>query len=32
VEWFVEMMRKAAPKMSAADLKTVEAALKSPKK
>jgi thiol-disulfide isomerase/thioredoxin len=32
VDWFVEMMRKAAPKMTADDLKTIEAALRSPKK
>jgi thiol-disulfide isomerase/thioredoxin len=29
VDWFVEMMRKAAPKMSDDDLKTIEAALRS---
>jgi len=32
VDWFVEMMRKAAPKMSDDDLKTIESALRSPKK
>jgi thiol-disulfide isomerase/thioredoxin len=32
VDWFIEMMRKAAPKMSPDDLKTIEAVLRSPKK
>jgi|ERR1044071_2858980 thiol-disulfide isomerase/thioredoxin len=29
IDWFVQMMRKAAPKMSETDLKTIEAALRS---
>ena len=29
IDWFVQMMKKAAPKMSEADLKTIEAALRS---
>jgi thiol-disulfide isomerase/thioredoxin len=32
VEWFVKMMRKAAPKMSETDLKTIETALQLSKK
>ncbi|MDB6066199.1 MAG: hypothetical protein JWR26_2407 [Pedosphaera sp.] len=32
VEWFLQMVRKAAPKMSEDDLKIIEAALRSPKK
>jgi hypothetical protein len=32
VDWFVQMMQKAAPKMSAEDLKIIESALRSPKK
>jgi hypothetical protein len=31
VDWFIQMMRKAAPKMSEADLKTIETALRSAK-
>ena len=31
VDWFVQMMRKAAPKISEGDVKTIEAALRSPK-
>src|SRR5439155_2994691 len=31
IDWFVEMMRKAAPKISDADLKTIETALKTRK-
>ncbi len=29
IDWFVEMMKKAAPKMSADDIKTIETALRS---
>ena len=29
IDWFVQMMKKAAPKMSEADLETIEAALRS---
>jgi thiol-disulfide isomerase/thioredoxin len=29
IDWFVEMMKKAAPNMSQADLKTIETALRS---
>lgn len=32
IEWFVQMMRKAAPKMVEADLKLIETALRTPKK
>ena len=32
IDWFVQMMRKAAPNMSADDLKTIEQALRSFKK
>jgi hypothetical protein len=32
VEWFIEMLRKAAPTMPEDDLKTIRAALKNPKK
>lgn len=32
VDWFVKMMRKAAPQMSADDVQTIETALSSPKK
>ena len=32
VDYFVQMMRKAAPKMSQDDLKTIETALRTPKK
>ena len=32
LEWFGHMLRKAAPKMSAADLKILETGLKGPKK
>ena len=28
LDWFVQMMKKAAPKMSQDDLKTIEAALR----
>ena len=31
IDWFVEMMRKAAPKISDDDLKTIETALKTKK-
>jgi hypothetical protein len=29
IDWFVQMMKKAAPKISEGDLKTIEAALRS---
>jgi hypothetical protein len=29
IDWFVQMMKKAAPKMSQDDLKTIETALRS---
>jgi hypothetical protein len=29
IDWFIQMMKKAAPKMSADDLKTIETALRS---
>jgi hypothetical protein len=29
IDWFVQMMKKAAPSMSAADIKTIETALRS---
>jgi len=32
IDWFVQIMKKAAPKMSEGDLKTIETALKTPKK
>ncbi len=32
VDWFVKMMRKAAPQMSADNVQTIETALSSPKK
>jgi thiol-disulfide isomerase/thioredoxin len=32
IEWFVAMMRKAAPEISSADLKTIESALNKAKK
>jgi thiol-disulfide isomerase/thioredoxin len=32
VDWFLKMLRKAAPKISDADLKTLETALQLPKK
>ena len=32
IDWFVQMMKKAAPKMAEGDLKTIETALKTPKK
>ena len=32
IDWFIQMMKKAAPKMSADDLKTIETALRSFKK
>jgi thiol-disulfide isomerase/thioredoxin len=32
IDWFVQMMRKAAPKMDEDDLKTIETALRTPKK
>jgi thiol-disulfide isomerase/thioredoxin len=32
IDWFVAMMKKAAPKMAAEDLKVIESALRSPKK
>ena len=32
IDWFVQMMRKAAPKISGDDLKTIEAILGDPKK
>jgi thiol-disulfide isomerase/thioredoxin len=32
IDWFVQMMKKAAPNISSDDLKTIETALKSPKK
>ena len=32
IDWFIQMMKKAAPKMSAADVKTIETALRSFKK
>jgi thiol-disulfide isomerase/thioredoxin len=32
IDWFVQMMKQAAPKMSADDLKTIETALRSFKK
>jgi hypothetical protein len=31
IDWFLQMMKKAAPKMSAEDLNTIEAALRKPK-
>ena len=32
IEWFIAMMKKAAPQMAEADLKTIETALKSQKR
>jgi thiol-disulfide isomerase/thioredoxin len=32
IDWFVQMMKKAAPNMAEADVKTIETALRSPKK
>jgi thiol-disulfide isomerase/thioredoxin len=32
IDWFVQMMKKAAPKISSDDLKTIETALRNPKK
>ena len=32
VDWFLQMMRKAAPRISEDDLKTIETALRGPKK
>ena len=32
IDWFIQMMKKAAPKMSLDDLKTIETALRSFKK
>ena len=31
IEWFVHMMKKAAPKISEADVKTIETALRNAK-
>jgi len=32
IDWFIQMMKKAAPKMSEGDVKTIETALRSFKK
>jgi hypothetical protein len=32
VDWFISMMKKAAPKMSEGDLKIIETALRNQKK
>jgi thiol-disulfide isomerase/thioredoxin len=32
IDWFLQMLKKAAPKISENDLKTIETALRSPKK
>ncbi len=32
IDWFIQMMKKAAPNMAEADLKSIEAVLRTPKK
>ena len=32
IDWFVTMMKKAAPSMTTADIKTIESALRAQKK